>query len=46
MAFVIQAVVRQGGGRPSYRAYSGRADNAAGARLGAKAAVVGFPNTA
>jgi len=41
MGFVIQTVVRQGGGRPSYRAYSGRADNAAGGRLGAKSAIVG-----
>ena len=46
MGFVIQAVVRQGGGRPSYRAYSGRADNAAGGRLGVNAAVSGFPNMA
>ena len=46
MAFVIQAVVRQGGGRPSYRAYSGRADNTAGGRLGAKATVEGFGDTA
>ena len=41
MGFVIRAVVRQGGGRPSYRAYSGRSDNAAGGRLGAKTAVGG-----
>ena len=46
MAFVIQAVVRQGGGRPSYRAYSGRTDNAAGGRLGANAAVMGLQDTA
>ena len=39
---MIQAVVRQGGGRPSYRVYSGRTDNAVGGRLGANAAVVGF----
>ena len=38
MDFVIQPVVRQGGGRPVYRAYSGRADNAAGGRPGATAA--------
>jgi hypothetical protein len=46
MAFVIQVVVRQGGGRPSYRAYSGRAGNAAGGRLGAKGAVEGCGDTA
>jgi len=46
MAFVIQPAVRQGGGRPSYRAYSGRADNAAGDRLGADAAVMGLQDTA
>ena len=46
MGFVIQLVVRQGGGRPSYRAYSGRADNAAGGRLGANTAIVGFEDTA
>ena len=45
MGFVIQAVVRQGGGRPSYRAYSGRADNAARGRLGAKIAIVGLRDT-
>ena len=43
---MIQEVVRQGEGRPSYRAYSGRADNAAGGRLGAKAAVVGCRDAA
>jgi hypothetical protein len=43
---VIQAAVRQGGGRPSYLAYSGRADNAAGGSLGANAAVVGLQDTA
>jgi hypothetical protein len=42
MGFVIRAVVRQGGGRPSYRAYSGRTDNAAGGRPGAKTASAAF----
>ena len=46
MGFVIQAVVRQGGSRPSCRAYPGRADNAAGCRLGAKTAVEGLQDTA
>jgi len=46
MGFVIQAVRRQGGGRPSYRACSGRADNAARGRLGAKVAVGGLRETA
>ena len=46
MGFVIQAAVRQGVGRPSYRAYSGRVDNAAGGRLGAKTAIVGSRDTA
>jgi hypothetical protein len=46
MAFVIQPVVRQGGVRPSYRVVLGSADNAAGGRLGADAAVVGFRDTA
>ena len=46
MGFAIQAAVRQGGGRPSYRAYSGRSDNAAGGRLGAKTAVGGLQDTA
>jgi hypothetical protein len=46
VGFVIQAVVRQGGGRSSYRAYSGRADNAAGGRLGAKSAIMGLRDTA
>jgi hypothetical protein len=46
MGFVIQAVVRQGGGRPSYRAYSGRTDNAADGRLGATTAVGGLQDTA
>jgi hypothetical protein len=46
MAFVIQPAVRQGGGRPSYRVYSGRADNAAGGRPGADAAVMGVQDTA
>ena len=46
MGFVIQAAVRQGGGRPSYRVYSGRADNTAGGRLGANAAVKGISDTA
>ena len=46
MGFVIQAVRRQGGGRPPYRAYSGRADNAARGRLGAKVAVGGLRDTA
>ena len=46
MVFVIQQAARQGGRRPSYRAYSGRADNAAGGRLGADAAVVGLQDTA
>ena len=41
MAFVIQPAVR-----PSYRAYSGRADNAAGDRLAADAAVMGLQDTA
>jgi hypothetical protein len=45
MGFVVQAADRQGGGRPSYRAYSGRADNPAGGRLGAKTAVAGFRDT-
>ena len=43
---MIQAVVRQGGGRPSYRAYSGRADNAGGGRPGANTAIVGFEDMA
>ena len=46
MGFVIQTVVRQGGGRASYRVYSGRADNAAGGCLGAKTAVMGLQDTA
>ena len=46
MAFVIQPAVRQGGGRPSYRAYSGRTDNAAGGRPGAKTAIGGLRDTA
>jgi len=46
MGFAIQAVVRQGIGRPSYRVSSGRADNAAGGRLGAKSAIVGLRDTA
>ena len=46
MGFVIQAAVRQGGGRPSHRVYSGRSDNAAGGWLGAKIAVGGLPDTA
>ena len=45
MAFVIQPAARQGGGRPSYRAYSGRADNAAGDQ-DADAAVMGLQDTA
>jgi hypothetical protein len=45
MGFVIQPVVRQGGGRPSYRVYSGRGDNAAGGRLSAKTAVEGLQDT-
>jgi hypothetical protein len=46
MGSTIQAVVRQGVGRPSYRAYSGRADNAAGGRLGVESAIVGSRDTA
>ena len=46
MGFVIRAVVRRGGGRPSYRAYSGRADNEAGGRPGAKTAIGGLRDTA
>jgi hypothetical protein len=46
MGFVIQPVVRQGGGRPSYRPYSGRADNAVGGRLGAKTAVTDLQDMA
>jgi hypothetical protein len=46
MGFAIQAVVRQGVGRPSYRVYSGHTDNAVGGRLGAKSAIVGLRDTA
>ena len=46
MGFVIQPAVRQGGGRPSYRAYSGRANNAAGGWLGAKTAVTDLQDAA
>jgi hypothetical protein len=46
MGFGVQAVVRRGVGRPSYRVYSSRADNAAGGRLGAKSAIVGLRDTA
>lgn len=45
MGFVIRTVVRQGVGRPPYRAYPGRSDNAAGGRSGAKTASVGLPDT-
>jgi len=41
MAFVIQPVVRQGGGRSSYRDVLGPADNVAGGRLGVDAAGAG-----
>jgi hypothetical protein len=45
MGFVMGTTRRHGVGRPSYRAYSGRADNAARGRLGAKIAIVGLRDT-